>query len=49
MPGTLREERATNPFMRAREPEVQRAMQLDGADAVSVMAALREAKNAFRG
>ena len=51
LPSTIAEERATNPFLRAREPQVRAIAEaraggrLDGE--VAVFAALREWKNAF--
>ena len=45
LPTTISLERATNPFLRADEPEVKAAMGLPDADAVDVFAALRERKN----
>lgn len=48
VPGRLGAERRHNPFMRVREPTVQRAMGTEG-DPIATMKALREAKNAFKG
>jgi len=50
LPSTLAVEREINPFLRAREPAVARAVQAraTATDAVSVFAALREWKNQFR-
>ena len=45
LPTTIAIERATNPFLRAEEPEVKAAMGMPDADAVDVFAALRERKN----
>ncbi|KAI9182930.1 Cytoplasmic glyoxalase II [Blastocladiella emersonii ATCC 22665] len=47
IPGSIGEEKATNPFLRTREASVQRAT---GQDApAAVMGALREQKNKYRG
>lgn len=48
VPATLSEERATNPFLRAREPTVA-ARFPEAKDPAAVFAALRAAKDAFRG
>jgi hydroxyacylglutathione hydrolase len=40
-------EKATNPFLRARESAVARAVKLEGAEPVAVFQALREWKNRF--
>jgi hydroxyacylglutathione hydrolase len=45
LPTTIAIERATNPFLRADEPDVKAAVGLPNADAVDVFAALRERKN----
>jgi len=45
IPTTIAEEHATNPFLRAGRPELARSVDLEGAPAVEVFAALREAKN----
>src|SRR5258708_17593758 len=46
---TLAEERATNPFLRARSPAIRRALSIDAdADDVTAFAAIRAAKDAFR-
>jgi hydroxyacylglutathione hydrolase len=47
VPTTLAEEKATNPFLRAGDPEVQKAVGMAGADASAVFAELRERKNRF--
>ena len=47
MPTTLAEEKATNPFLRAGDPKVQKAVGMAGADASAVFAELRERKNRF--
>ena len=47
VPTTLAEEKATNPFLRATDPHVQRAVGMVGADAGAVFAVLRERKNRF--
>lgn len=47
IPSTIAEEKATNPFLRAGEPAVQRAVQMEGAEPVKVFQALREWKNRF--
>jgi hydroxyacylglutathione hydrolase len=47
VPGTLAEERATNPFLRCGEPGVRAAVKADGDD-VAVLAAVRLAKDHFR-
>ncbi|MFN3297305.1 hydroxyacylglutathione hydrolase [Caldimonas sp.] len=51
LPSTIARERAINPFLRCREPEVVAAARRRHAaadDAVAVLAALREWKNEFR-
>lgn len=47
VPATLAEEKATNPFLRAVEPSVKRALGLEGADDASTFAELRRRKDAF--
>lgn len=50
LPGSIGTERAINPFLRSREPEVTRAVQAQAPaahDEVAVFAALREWKNRF--
>ncbi|HEU5077060.1 MAG TPA: hydroxyacylglutathione hydrolase [Polyangiaceae bacterium] len=48
VPSTLGDERATNPFMRTKSPELRASLGLsDAADAVSVLAATRAAKDNF--
>jgi hydroxyacylglutathione hydrolase len=47
VPTTLSEEKATNPFLRAGDPEVQKAVGMPGADASAVFAELRDRKNRF--
>ncbi|MBV8763962.1 MAG: hydroxyacylglutathione hydrolase [Hyphomicrobiales bacterium] len=47
VPTTLGEEKATNPFLRADDPKVQKAVGMVGADASAVFAELRERKNRF--
>ena len=44
---TIGDEKATNPFFRAGEPALAEAVNLSGASAGEVFAALREAKNRF--
>src|SRR5215469_890311 len=46
VPGTMGDELATNPFLRADVPELQRAMGAPG-DAVATFAAIRKAKDVF--
>jgi len=48
LPTTIARERATNPFLRCENDEVQAALGMSGADPVRVFAKMREAKNAFR-
>lgn len=45
LPTTISLERATNPFLRAEEAEIKRAMGLPDADGAEVFAALRERKS----
>jgi hydroxyacylglutathione hydrolase len=45
LPTTISIERATNPFLRAEEPEFRAALGMADADAVDVFAMLRERKN----
>ncbi|MGR3271686.1 MULTISPECIES: hydroxyacylglutathione hydrolase [Rhodobacterales] len=47
VPSRLSEERATNPFLRADAPELQRAMGFDGQDAAKVFAEIRGRKDRF--
>jgi hydroxyacylglutathione hydrolase len=47
VPSTIGRELAANPFLRAKEAPLQRALGLDGADAASVFAELRRRKDAF--
>jgi hydroxyacylglutathione hydrolase len=45
LPSQMDLERATNPFLRVTEPEIQASLGLQGADPADVFAALRERKN----
>lgn len=45
LPTDIALERATNPFLRVEQPEIQRSLGLDAAPAAEAFAALREAKN----
>jgi hydroxyacylglutathione hydrolase len=47
VPGTMGEELATNPFLRADQPELQQAMGLAGRDPVAVFAEIRGRKDKF--
>jgi hydroxyacylglutathione hydrolase len=47
VPTTIGQEKATNPFLRAGEPELARAVHKEGAAAVEVFRALRQWKNRF--
>ena len=47
VPSSVREEKATNPFLRAGEPTLARSVKLEGAEPVAVFQALREWKNRF--
>ncbi|MGO4706953.1 hydroxyacylglutathione hydrolase [Microvirga sp. 2MCAF38] len=47
VPSTIGMEKATNPFLRAGEPTLAKAVQQEGADAFGVFQALREWKNRF--
>jgi hydroxyacylglutathione hydrolase len=47
IPSSLGEEKATNPFLRAREPALAKAVDLDGSDPAAVFAALRAWKDRF--
>jgi hydroxyacylglutathione hydrolase len=38
---------ATNPFLRAKDPEIQRNLGMDGADPAAVFAEIRKRKDAF--
>lgn len=49
IPVSLGMEKATNPFLRADRPELARAMGMPGAEPAEVFAALRKAKDAFKG
>jgi hydroxyacylglutathione hydrolase len=43
----MAEEYATNPFLRADDPQVAEAVGMKGADAAAVFTELRERKNNF--
>ena len=47
VPTTIGAEKATNPFLRAAEPALARAVNKEGADPLAVFQALREWKNRF--
>lgn len=47
IPSTIREEKATNPFLRAAEPALARAVDKEGSPPADVFQALREWKNRF--
>lgn len=47
MPSTIAEEKATNPFLRATDPGVKRALGLEGADDASTFAEIRRRKDVF--
>jgi len=47
VPSTIGQEKAANPFLRAGDPALARAVQKEGATAVEVFQALREWKNRF--
>ena len=47
VPTTMALELATNPFMRANDPEIARMLGMEGADPVDVFARLREGRNKF--
>jgi hydroxyacylglutathione hydrolase len=47
VPTTIALETATNPFLRAEDPGVQKAVGMEGADPVAVFTELRERKNKF--
>jgi hydroxyacylglutathione hydrolase len=47
LPTTIALETATNPFLRAEDPGVQKAVGMEGADPVAVFTELRERKNKF--
>lgn len=49
VPSRLGTERATNPFLRASDPKLQKALGLLGADPVTVFAQTRQLKDEFRG
>ncbi|HEX6999723.1 MAG TPA: hydroxyacylglutathione hydrolase [Gammaproteobacteria bacterium] len=49
VPTTVAAEKATNPFVRATSPALQRAVGLPGGDPVEVFARTRARKDAFRG
>jgi hydroxyacylglutathione hydrolase len=48
VPSLLGEEKATNPFLRADKPSVQRAVGMPGGDPVAVFAEVRHRKDVFR-
>ncbi|MBG0811060.1 hydroxyacylglutathione hydrolase [Methylosinus sp. H3A] len=48
LPTTIALELATNPFLRAENPQLQEALGMENADPVRVFAEMRERKNAFR-
>jgi hydroxyacylglutathione hydrolase len=47
-PPLLSEEMATNPFLRVREPEIRRRLNLENASDVEVFATLRKMKDGFK-
>ncbi|MEQ8936484.1 MAG: hydroxyacylglutathione hydrolase [Amphiplicatus sp.] len=47
VPSTVATERATNPFLRARDPGLQAALGMSGADPVAVFAEVRKRKDRF--
>jgi len=47
VPSTVAMERATNPFLRARDPSFQAALGMSGADPVAVFAEVRKRKDKF--
>jgi hydroxyacylglutathione hydrolase len=47
VPSTMEQERATNPFLRAGTPEIKKALNMMGAEAVEVFAELRRRKDIF--
>jgi len=47
IPSTLGEEKATNPFLRAGEPALAKAVSLENGRAADVFAALRRWKDKF--
>jgi hydroxyacylglutathione hydrolase len=50
VPGTIAHELATNPFLRVRQPEIRKTLGVaPDADDVTAFAAVRNAKNDFRG
>jgi hydroxyacylglutathione hydrolase len=49
VPGTLAEERETNPFLRVRSPEIRRTLGIaEGASDAEALGAIRKAKDEFR-
>lgn len=48
IPGLLADERLTNPFLRADDPELARGLGLAGASPIEVTAELRHRRNSFR-
>lgn len=49
IPSTMAEERVTNPFLRADDPAIAKAIGMSGAGADAVFTEIRERKNNFRG
>jgi hydroxyacylglutathione hydrolase len=49
VPSTIGRERATNPFLRAADPLIRARLGLEAASDARVFAALRAAKDRFRG
>jgi hydroxyacylglutathione hydrolase len=47
LPTTLAEELATNPFLRANQPEIRQTLGMPNASGVDVFAELRARKNKF--
>ncbi len=47
IPSVMAVEKATNPFLRADEPDVARALGMDGADPAEVFARLRKGRDTF--
>ncbi|WP_018266169.1 hydroxyacylglutathione hydrolase [Methylosinus sp. LW4] len=48
LPTTIALELATNPFLRAEDPDLRRAIGMETADSVQVFTQIRERKNVFR-
>jgi len=49
LPSNIAVEKKTNPFLRAKSPEIRRALAMENADDVEVFAEARRRKDNFQG